>query len=150
MSKDTISLGIFGATKICQVAIEHHAFHSYAEKVNAGIISAPSFLPIIYGGIFPAGLILYWIVMTVVMGIQQYLVVGWGGMFPLFGWTPRFAVDHQPRFPVAMPTAPTAPSRSPHSRPAATSSTPGKKWNKTPGWTPNSDAPSKPWAPTPQ
>jgi hypothetical protein len=27
-------------------------------------------------------------------------------MFPLFGWTPAFAVDHAPRYPVAMPPPP--------------------------------------------
>ena len=35
--------------------------------------------------------------------IQQYLIIGWGGMFPLFGWYPAFARDHTPRFPVKMP-----------------------------------------------
>jgi YidC/Oxa1 family membrane protein insertase len=38
--------------------------------------------------------------------IQQYLIVGWGAMFPIFGWTPAFAVDHTPRFPVSMPPPP--------------------------------------------
>jgi YidC/Oxa1 family membrane protein insertase len=64
------------------------------------------FLPLIsvaYGGFLPAGLFIYWIVATVFSIIQQYLIVGWGSMFPLFGWTPPFAVDHTPRFPVEMP-----------------------------------------------
>ena len=67
------------------------------------------FLPIIsvvYGGFLPAGLFIYWIVATVFSIVQQYLIVGWGSMFPLFGWTPGFAVDHTPRFPVTMPPAP--------------------------------------------
>jgi YidC/Oxa1 family membrane protein insertase len=67
------------------------------------------FLPIIsvvYGGFLPAGLFIYWIVATVFSIVQQYLIVGWGSMFPLFGWTPGFAVDHTPRFPVAMPPPP--------------------------------------------
>jgi YidC/Oxa1 family membrane protein insertase len=67
------------------------------------------FLPIIsvvYGGFLPAGLFIYWIVATVFSIVQQYLIVGWGSMFPLFGWTPAFAVDHTPRFPVAMPPPP--------------------------------------------
>ena len=62
------------------------------------------FLPLIslvYGGFLPAGLFLYWIVTTVFSIVQQYLIVGWGSLFPLFGWTPPFAVDHTPRFPVA-------------------------------------------------
>jgi len=67
------------------------------------------FLPIIsvvYGGFLPAGLFIYWIVATVFSIVQQYLIVGWGSMFPLFGWTPAFAVDHTPRFPVDMPPPP--------------------------------------------
>jgi YidC/Oxa1 family membrane protein insertase len=67
------------------------------------------FLPIIsvvYGGFLPAGLFIYWIVATIFSIVQQYLIVGWGSMFPIFGWTPAFAVDHTPRFPVAMPPPP--------------------------------------------
>ena len=67
------------------------------------------FLPlisVIYGGILPAGLFVYWIVATLFQIVQQYLVVGWGSMFPIFGWTPGFARDHAPRFPVQMPPPP--------------------------------------------
>jgi YidC/Oxa1 family membrane protein insertase len=67
------------------------------------------FLPLIsvlYGGILPAGLFIYWIVATLFTIVQQYLIVGWGGMFPLFGRTPAFAMNHTPRFPVAMPPPP--------------------------------------------
>jgi YidC/Oxa1 family membrane protein insertase len=64
------------------------------------------FLPLIsilYGGFLPAGLFLYWIASTVIQIIQQFFVIGWGGMFPLFGWYPEFARNHSPRFPVQMP-----------------------------------------------
>ena len=67
------------------------------------------FLPLIsvvYGGFLPAGLFIYWIVATIFSIVQQYLIVGWGSMFPLFGWTPSFAVGHTPRYPVAMPPPP--------------------------------------------
>ena len=67
------------------------------------------FLPLIsvvYGGFLPAGLFIYWIVATVFSIIQQYLIVGWGSMFPFLGWSPRFAADHTPRFPVEMPPPP--------------------------------------------
>jgi len=67
------------------------------------------FLPLIsiaYGGFLPAGLFIYWITATIFSIVQQYLIVGWGGMFPLFGWTPGFATGHTPRFPVAMPPPP--------------------------------------------
>jgi len=69
------------------------------------------FISLVYGSILPAGLFLYWIGSTLFSIVQQYLILGWGGMFPIFGWTPRFAVDHQPRFPVAAPTAPPTTSR---------------------------------------
>ena len=64
------------------------------------------FLPLIsvvYGGFLPAGLFIYWITATIIQIFQQYLILGWGSMFPLFGWYPEFARDHQPRFPVKMP-----------------------------------------------
>jgi YidC/Oxa1 family membrane protein insertase len=64
------------------------------------------FLPLIsiaYGSILPAGLFIYWIVSTIYQIVQQYLIVGWGSMFPIFGWHPGFARDHAPRFPVAIP-----------------------------------------------
>jgi YidC/Oxa1 family membrane protein insertase len=67
------------------------------------------FLPLIsiaYGGFLPAGLFIYWITATIYGIVQQYLIVGWGGMFPLFGRTPAFAVGHTPRFPVSMPPPP--------------------------------------------
>jgi YidC/Oxa1 family membrane protein insertase len=58
---------------------------------------------LIYGGILPAGLFIYWITTTVFSIVQQFLINGYGGLFPLFGWTPGFATDHTPRFPVRMP-----------------------------------------------
>ena len=60
------------------------------------------FLPLIsvaYGGFLPAGLFIYWITATIFSIIQQYLIVGWGGMFPLFGWTPAFADGPHPALP---------------------------------------------------
>ena len=58
---------------------------------------------IIYGAILPAGLFIYWIVFTLYSIIQQFLIAGYGSLFPLFGWTPGFARDHTPRFAVPMP-----------------------------------------------
>ena len=57
---------------------------------------------IIYGSFLPAGLFLYWIVFTVYSIVQQYMIVGWGSLFPLFGWEPGFAKNHQPRFAVSI------------------------------------------------
>jgi YidC/Oxa1 family membrane protein insertase len=68
-------------------------------------------ITILYGNIIPVGVFLYLIVSTVYQIFQQFFTTGWGGLFPLFGRTPAFAVDHTPRFPVAVPTAPTTTSR---------------------------------------
>ena len=56
--------------------------------------------------LLPAGLFIYWIVATVFSIVQQYLIVGWGGMFPILGREPAFARDHTLRFPVQMPPTP--------------------------------------------
>ncbi len=71
------------------------------------------FISLIYGSFLPAGLFLYWITSTIFSIVQQYLIIGWGGTFPLFGWTPGFAHGHAPRFPVTMP-----PPVDPKTRPA--------------------------------
>ncbi|MEO7118809.1 MAG: YidC/Oxa1 family membrane protein insertase, partial [Candidatus Limnocylindrales bacterium] len=55
---------------------------------------------LIYGWFLPSGLFLYWITTTIFSIVQQYLIAGYGGLFPIFGWTPGFAREHQPRFPV--------------------------------------------------
>ena len=61
------------------------------------------FISLIYGSFLPAGLFLYWITSTIFSIVQQYLIIGWGGMFPFLGWQPSFAVGHSPRFPVVLP-----------------------------------------------
>ncbi len=61
------------------------------------------FFSIVYGGFLPAGLFVYWITTSVFSIVQQFLIVGWGNMFPLLGWNPGFARNHSPRFPVTMP-----------------------------------------------
>lgn len=48
-------------------------------------------LTIWWGGLFPSGLILYWIVYTAYLVAQQFRIMGWGNLFPLFGWQPGFA-----------------------------------------------------------
>jgi YidC/Oxa1 family membrane protein insertase len=48
-------------------------------------------LTIFWGGLFPSGLILYWIVYTAYLVIQQFLIMGWGNLFPVFGWQPAWA-----------------------------------------------------------
>ena len=77
------------------------------------------FITLLYGSVIPVGVFIYLIVSTAYQVVQQFLTTGWGGMFPLFGWTPAFAVDHQPRFPVAAPAAAQS-----SARPAATNGRP--------------------------
>jgi YidC/Oxa1 family membrane protein insertase len=62
-------------------------------------------ITVLYGSAIPVGVFLYLIVSTMYQIAQQFLTTGWGGMFPLFGRTPAFAVAHTPRFPVAVPSA---------------------------------------------
>jgi YidC/Oxa1 family membrane protein insertase len=68
-------------------------------------------ITVLYGNVIPVGVFIYLIVSTLYQIVQQFFTTGWGGMFPLFGRTPAFAVGHQPRFPVAVPTAPTSTTR---------------------------------------
>ncbi|MEP6808248.1 MAG: membrane protein insertase YidC, partial [Chloroflexota bacterium] len=48
-------------------------------------------LTIWWGGLFPSGLILYWVIYTSYLIAQQFRIMGWGNLFPLFGWQPGFA-----------------------------------------------------------
>jgi YidC/Oxa1 family membrane protein insertase len=59
-------------------------------------------LTIWWGGLFPSGLILYWIVYTAYLVVQQYRIMGWGNLFPLLGWQPGFV----PRREAALIDAP--------------------------------------------
>ena len=61
------------------------------------------FISILYGGVVPAGLVLYGIASSAIAIVQQFLVVGFGGIFPLFGWSPQFAQDYRPRYHVTLP-----------------------------------------------
>lgn len=70
-------------------------------------------ISLIYGWFLPAGLFIYWITTTIFSIVQQFLINGYGGLFPLFGWTPGFAMGHTPRFPV--------PQFTPRSEPASNS-----------------------------
>lgn len=80
-------------------------------------------ISVLYGGILPAGLFIYWIVTTIFSIIQQYLIVGWGSLFPILGWMPGFARDHTPRFPVTFQApAPKQPTAGGTGKPAGTMS----------------------------
>jgi hypothetical protein len=79
------------------------AFSDQNSKVQRQLVLFLPLISLAYGGFLPAGLFIYWIVTTIFGIVQQYLIVGWGSTFPLFGFTPRFALDHRPRFPVEEP-----------------------------------------------
>jgi YidC/Oxa1 family membrane protein insertase len=73
-----------------------------ATTTNRMMLILPLF-SLIYGAILPAGLFIYWITTSVFSIVQQFLINGFGGLFPLFGWTPGIARDFQAPFPVTMP-----------------------------------------------
>jgi YidC/Oxa1 family membrane protein insertase len=79
------------------------AFSDQNSKVQRQLVMFLPLISLAYGGFLPAGLFIYWIVTTIFGIIQQYLIVGWGSTFPLFGFSPSFARDHRPRFPVEEP-----------------------------------------------
>ena len=54
---------------------------------------------LLYGAILPAGLFIYWITTTIFSIVQQFLINGYGGLFPLFGWTPRLRRGPHPALP---------------------------------------------------
>jgi YidC/Oxa1 family membrane protein insertase len=85
------------------------AYQDQNSKMQRQLVLFLPLISILYGGFLPAGLFIYWIVTTIFGIVQQYLIVGWGSMFPIFGWTPGFAQDHRPRFPVEAPTLRSAP-----------------------------------------
>jgi hypothetical protein len=80
-------------------------------------------MTIFWGGLFPSGLILYWIVYTAFLVVQQYTIMGWGNLFPVFGWQPRWApvgVDAAPPRPVKSSTSANSNNGSPADRQALT------------------------------
>jgi YidC/Oxa1 family membrane protein insertase len=84
-------------------------------------------ISLLYGTILPAGLFIYWIVTTIFSIVQQYLIAGWGSLFPLFGWTPGFARDHKPRFPVPPPTLPKKKDNDGNGEPQTSRRTPAER-----------------------
>ena len=89
------------------------AFSDQNSKVQRQLVLFLPLISLAYGGFLPAGLFIYWIVTTIFGIIQQYLIVGWGSTFPLFGFSPSFARDHRPRFPVEEPKVVTGAARTP-------------------------------------
>jgi YidC/Oxa1 family membrane protein insertase len=90
-------------------------------------------LTIFWGGIFPSGLILYWIVYTAYLVIQQFLIMGWGNLFPLFGWQPAWASSPQTGItPATRPKrveSTDAPATAPNPGPNLRSPAPGGRRN---------------------
>jgi YidC/Oxa1 family membrane protein insertase len=86
-------------------------------------------LTIWWGGLFPSGLILYWIVYTAYLVVQQFRIMGWGNLFPLFGWQPGFA----PVPETGLVSRPARPDSTPPEKAASGSATPP---NQRPAGTP--------------
>jgi YidC/Oxa1 family membrane protein insertase len=85
------------------------AYQDQNSRMQRQLVLFLPLISILYGGFLPAGLFIYWIVTTIFGIAQQYLIVGWGSMFPILRWTPGFAKDHRPRFPVEPPSLRAAP-----------------------------------------
>ena len=97
-------------------------------------------LTVVWGGIFPSGLILYWIVYTAYLVTQQFLIMGWGNLFPIFGWRPPFApapasalVAGQRRQLATVREEAAGPSRQSNPRPDRASSSAGRSANRRSG-----------------
>lgn len=97
-----ISVGVFAISLLAVIAaalqfvqVRMTSTKPSPEDPTSGMQSTMTYtfplLTIVWGGIFPSGLILYWIVYTAYLVIQQFLIMGWGNLFPLFGWQPRWA-----------------------------------------------------------
>jgi len=81
-------------------------------KVQRQMMYILPFISLLYGGIVPAGLMLYWIVSAILRIGQQFLVLGFGGIFPLFGFNPAFVRDYTPPYHVTIPEPkPTEPGK---------------------------------------
>lgn len=91
-------------------------------------------LTIWWGGLFPSGLILYWVVYTSYLIVQQFRIMGWGNLFPLFGWQPGFVpapetglVDRSARRELATASNPgRVPPPSANPRPGGTQGNPNR------------------------
>jgi YidC/Oxa1 family membrane protein insertase len=97
-------------------------------------------LTIVWGGIFPSGLILYWIVYTAYLVTQQFLIMGWGNLFPIFGWRPSFApapasalAAGQRRQLATVREEPAVPARQSNPRPDRANSSAGRSANRRSG-----------------
>jgi len=53
-------------------------------------------MTIIWGAIFPVGLMIYWAATSLYSIVQQFLIMGWGNLFPIFGWQPAWAPAPEP------------------------------------------------------
>ena len=68
------------------------------------------FMPVMvffFGMIFPAGIALYWVTQSLYMIVQQYIVVGWGGL-KVPAWFPGAGRVTKLSFPPSVATAPAA------------------------------------------
>jgi len=124
-----LNLGVFAISLLAVIAavlqfvqVKMTSAPPNADDPTSGMTSTMMYtfplLTIVWGGIFPSGLILYWVVYTAYLVVQQYLIMGWGNLFPLFGWTPSWVPKgEQPARPkrIGADDAADAPAGSPQS-----------------------------------
>lgn len=105
-----LNLGVFAISLLAVIAailqfvqVKMTSPRPNPEDPTSGMTSTMMYtfplLTIVWGGLFPSGLIMYWVVYTAYLVVQQYLIMGWGNLFPLFGWQPSWApaVEEPPR-----------------------------------------------------
>lgn len=97
-----LNLGVFAISLLAVIAavlqfvqVKMTSPRPNADDPTSGMTSTMMYtmplLTVVWGGIFPSGLILYWVVYTAYLVVQQFLIMGWGNLFPLFGWQPSWA-----------------------------------------------------------
>jgi YidC/Oxa1 family membrane protein insertase len=79
-----------------------------ADDPTSGITNTMTYtfplMTIIWGAIFPVGLMIYWAATSLYSIVQQFLILGWGNLFPIFGWQPSWAPAPEPALvPAARP-----------------------------------------------
>jgi YidC/Oxa1 family membrane protein insertase len=76
---------------LTQLVVQRIATPPTQDRQQRQLNRASQLAPLVFSVValhFPAGLILYWVISNLASAVQQYLLTGWGQLFP-GGWQPR-------------------------------------------------------------